>query len=126
MLALPHDKVVAAMDKGWALLPTTVRPRNKPKAAKDWRSLAAGLQSMYGSEKYGKAAQYLEDLANERLGLTDVVPLTWHASSAQVAVPEADYVPHECVLATIAPSIPLQTVWRRKPLADQPRRGDDA
>jgi len=125
LLVLPHEKVLTAMAAGFSLVPTARRDRNVPKRPTDWLSLARDLRSMYGC-KYDNAAKYLEDLAHGRLGVAEpVAPLPWHTAPDLADGSSEDYVPHACVLSAIAPSIPLQTIWRRTPNFDRPRRADD-
>lgn len=125
MLVLPGERISAAeaAPRGFTLVPSARRARNVPKKPRDWQLLARDLRSMYGA-KYDAPATYLEDLASGQRGVhVPLLPLPWHSSGQREdhAV-IGDYVPHESVLAAIAPSIPLQAVWRRTPNLDPGHR----
>ena len=87
----------------------------KPAAVSDWRSLADIFERILGgSEASRRAAAYLRDLANNTLPDEGLLPLAWHEADFEVeAMPQQQELPHPCVLAVLAPSVPLRAVWRR-------------
>ena len=82
------------------------------KTIEDWRALARVFERLLGgTPTTRKAAQYLKDLAACQLPPNEPPPLPWHNADPVVEVmpqPRAD--PHQVVLATLCPSLPLRAV----------------
>lgn len=88
----------------------------KESARSDWISLADSFERLLGgSESTRKAASYLRSLASNELPDRVLLPLPWHEAEPElVAMPAGQELPHPCVLAVLAPSVPLRAVWHRR------------
>lgn len=88
-----------------------------PAVKTNWEELAKLFERLHGGDpNVNRAAAYLRQLAQGTLPSNDLVALPWHEAAADVEIlPQAREEPHECVLAVLAPSVPLRAVWRRRP-----------
>lgn len=86
-----------------------------PSLTQNWKDLASVFENLLGgSDATRRASSYLRALANGTLPENNVPPLTWHLDPGPPDVaPIAREEPHPVVLATLSPSAPLRSVWRR-------------
>ncbi len=111
LLVLPYGRAEHVQ-----LVPDSRSERRPPAHADDWRKLAHALRRHYGAE-YNGTADYLDGLADNTIAhAAQLHPLPWHREPGcgdPNAMAVAPYVPHECVQAALAPSVPLRVIWRR-------------